>query len=100
MAGKRVDVATWKEWDDPSIVPDRGSYSDWLNCPGMELVGEHSFFPHMRDIWSETVRENEISHNFVGTNSVYCLRDHDACCVMGERNLAFVTSGPGATSSS
>ncbi len=100
VAGKRVDVATWKEWDDPSIVPDRGSYSDWLNCPGMELVGEHSFFPHMRDIWSETVRENEISHNFVGTNSVYCLRDHDACCVMGERNLAFVTSGPGATSSS
>ena len=97
VAGKRVDTATWKEWDDPSIVPDKGSYSDWLHSQGMELVGQHSFFPHMSDAWRETVCERVESQNLVGGNSVYCLREHDACCVIGERNLAFLTSGPDAT---
>ena len=100
VAGKRVDVATWKEWDDPAIVPDKKSYSDWLHCLGMEFVGEHSFFPHMSDTWSETVREKMMHHNLVGSNSVYCLREHDACCVMGEKKLAFVTAGLEATSCS
>lgn len=96
VAGERVDTATWKEWDDPSIVPGKGSYSDWIKCQGMEFVGQHSFFPHMSDAWSETVRDKVNSHNLKGSNNVYCLREHDACCVMGERKLVVLTSGPEA----
>jgi hypothetical protein len=100
VAGKYVATATWKEWDDPSIVPEKQSYSHWLNCQGMEFVGQHSFFPHMSDAWSETVHERVERHNLVGSNSVYCLREQDACCVMGERQLAFLTPGPEATTCS
>ena len=100
VAGKCVATATWKEWDDPSIVPEKQIYSDWLQCQGMEFVGQHSFFPHMSDAWSETVRERVERHNLVGSNSVYCLHEQDACCVMGERKLAFLTLGPEAFTSS
>ncbi|KAL3775431.1 hypothetical protein ACHAW5_007155 [Stephanodiscus triporus] len=57
VAGRDVSTATWKGWDDPSVVPGMGTYGDWSDCPGLDLVGGSSFFPHMSDDWLDTVNE-------------------------------------------
>lgn len=91
VAGSAVATATWKGWDDPSVVPGKESYDDWLNHRGLEFVGDRSFFPHMSDDWKDTVEEKGGAQNL--GESVYCLREEDACCVIGDKKLSFVTSG-------
>ncbi|KAL9191251.1 hypothetical protein ACHAXT_000957 [Thalassiosira profunda] len=93
VAGSEVSMATWKGWDDPSVVPGKETYDDWLDVRGFDFVGSCSFFPHMSDDWKDLVQQQVDSApgKFVCS---YCLREEDACCVVGEKELAFLTSGP------
>ena len=68
------------------------TYDEWLDCKGFEFSGNSSFFPHMSDDWKDTVEENVRSQGL--GNSVYCLREEDACCVIGNKKISLVTSGP------
>ena len=91
VAGTHVATATWKGWDDPSVVPGKETYDEWLDCKGFEFSGNSSFFPHMSDDWKDTVEKNVKSQGL--GNSVYCLREEDACCVIGNKKISLVTSG-------
>lgn len=75
----------WQGWDDPSVVPGREDYGDWKDVTGFGLVGKASFFPHMEDQWQELVDKK--SADLDGEKYVYCLRDEDACCVEGDREV-------------
>jgi len=92
VAGRNVATATWKGWDDPSVVEGKESYDDWLDCRGFEFVGNQSFFPHMSDDWKDMVADKLDEQN-LGKN-VDCLREEDVCCVMGDKTMSFVATGP------
>lgn len=74
IAGKRVDTACWKEWDDPSVVQGRETYQDWNGVNGLSLAGNFSFFPHMNEQWKELKNDNQ---------DVLCLKDNEVCCIEG-----------------
>jgi len=109
VAGRDVGTATWKGWDDPSVVPGRGaggaSDGDWSGYPGLDLAGGRSFFPHMSDDWADTVRERtrEMTASASTTerrrdddaddDGLVCLGERDALCVMGDERLLIMTSG-------
>lgn len=80
LAGSSMATATWKGWDDPSVVPDRPTYGDWKNISGLSLAGDVSIFPHMGDQWQTMVNEKQAELD--GTN-VYCLRDEEVLYVDG-----------------
>jgi len=110
VAGRWMATATWKGWDDPSVVPGREVYEDWMECEGFGFVrsgddhdddddaseeeedGGVSFFPHMSDDWNDMVKEKREGGSGI-RGDVVCLREEDACCVIGERELSFVASG-------
>ena len=92
VAGSSVATATWKGWDNPSVVPGKETYDDWLDCQGFQFVDRTSIFPHMGDDWKDMVAEKIKAQNL--DSSVYCLREEDVCCVVGEKKLSFITSGP------
>lgn len=101
VAGKTVATATWKGWDDPSIVPGKETYEDWMNSKGLEMVGDCSFFPHMSEDWVGLVEEKKKDIlNIDGDDDdkedrVICLREEDVCCVGGARKSYFsIRSGP------
>jgi peptidase E len=89
VAGKYVETACWKGWDDPSIVPGKEEYYDWKNCIGLNMVGGASFFPHMTEEWTDLVeekmsemglhREKDFDHD----HGLYALNDNSTCCVEG-----------------
>jgi peptidase E len=80
VAGKYVETATWKGWDDPSVVPGKESYDKWKGVLGMDIVGGASIFPHMSDEWVETVQEK--TRDTLPSNSdVICLQEFDAFCI-------------------
>ena len=89
VAGKYVETACWKGWDDPSIVPGKEEYHDWKNCIGLNMVGGASFFPHMSEEWTDLVeekmsemglhREKDFDHD----HGLYALDDNSACCIEG-----------------
>ena len=76
VAGSSVATATWKGWDDPSVVPGKETYDDWLECKGFQFAGTSSFFPHMDDQWEDLVKEKTKS-----VDGLYCLREEEVCCV-------------------
>jgi hypothetical protein len=96
VAGRDVSTATWKGWDDPSVVPGRGvggaSDDDWSGYPGLDLAGGRSFFPHMSDDWADTVRERRRDDD-ADDDGLVCLGERDALCVMGDERLLIMTSG-------
>jgi peptidase E len=89
VAGKYVETACWKGWDDPSIVPGREEYNDWKNCIGLNMAGGASFFPHMNEEWTDLVeekmsemglhRQKDLDHK----HGLYALDDNSACCIEG-----------------
>lgn len=93
VAGKHVATATWKGWDDPSVVPGRESYDQWQNCNGLGFVGDHSFFPHMSDNWEDLVADKKMKSADIG-DKVCCLREEDVCCVIGAKQDLSIQSGP------
>jgi hypothetical protein len=110
VAGLDVGTATWKGWDDPSVVPGMERYDDWSGIPGLDLVGGRSFFPHMTEDWSETVDERSRAMTMTTTmarrrregeddsrcDDLVCLGERDALCVMGDERLLLMTSGTGS----
>jgi hypothetical protein len=100
VAGRDVSTATWKGWDDPSVVPGRrmggASNDDWSDLPGLDLAGGRSFFPHMSDEWADTVRERTremTTDDDAEDEGLVCLGERDALCVMGDERLLIMTSG-------
>jgi len=98
-AGALVETATWKGWDDPSIVPGMETYQDWKSIPGLSLAGESvSFFPHMSDEWNDLSKQKikELNEDNEQSSSskaiVYCLEENDAFCIDQSHNDAFLTS--------
>jgi Peptidase E len=82
VAGKYVETATWKGWDDPSVVPGKETYEAWKGILGMDLVGGASFFPHMSDDWVQTVQEKTRDMMLPSSDDkVICLQEADACCI-------------------
>ena len=99
VAGSSIATATWKGWDDPSVVQRMERYEDWMGCRGFcfaggvggeEGDGDVSFFPHMSEDWNDLVKEKKMGVS----GTVCCMREEDACCVIGEKRTAFVASGP------
>jgi len=92
VAGKYVETATWKGWDDPSCVPGKESYDDWKGASpsfGFNLVGDASVFPHMSENWQDLVDEKRDS--LPQDSDLYCLREFDACCVEGSIKDVFIS---------
>jgi peptidase E len=90
VAGDDVSTATWKGWDDPSVVPNRETYDDWIGTRGFQFSESLSFFPHMSDDWIELVNDKVKGKE---ANSTCCLREEEVCCITGERKQRFVVSG-------
>eukprot|EP01082_Thalassiosira_pseudonana_P011671 g10490.t1 g10490 contig4:1967476-1968709(+) len=38
VAGSNVSTATWKGWDEPSVVPGRETYNQWMDCKGFGFL--------------------------------------------------------------
>lgn len=92
VAGSTIATATWKGWDDPSVVEGRETYNDWLDCKGFEFSGNCiSYFPHMSDDWTDLIEE-KVKEQGLDKESLFCLREEDACCVIGSKKLAFLAS--------
>lgn len=87
IAGTTVETATWKGWDDPSIVPSKETYEDWQRHPGLSMVGSQCFFPHMNDDWESLVEEKRTGIS----DAVVCLGEFDACCVDGNAKHAEIS---------
>jgi Peptidase family S51 len=95
LAGRQMEAATWKEWDDCSVVPGRDQYRDWDAVGGLGMVGPHSFFPHMTGDWQPLVDRKRMDDD--RNNFVVCLRDQDVCLVDGSaRALTILSSPPSA----
>eukprot|EP00804_Cyclotella_cryptica_P026337 CCRYP_007660-RA/>CCRYP_007660-RA protein AED:0.22 eAED:0.22 QI:364/1/1/1/1/1/2/1660/321 len=88
VAGKSMETATWKGWDDPSVVPGRESYDQWIGCPGFGFVSDESFFPHYSSEWLDLVKEKTASGPLSETTT--CLHEDNVCCVVGELRERFV----------
>jgi hypothetical protein len=104
VAGKYVETATWKGWDDPSVVPGKETYQDWIhkddadasseqssNSLGLNLVGGASVFPHMSDDWLDLVQDKKESLPKEDGTLLYCLQEWDACCVEGSAKDVFLS---------
>mmetsp|Transcript_12485 Transcript_12485/g.23429 ORF Transcript_12485/g.23429 Transcript_12485/m.23429 type:complete len:445 (+) Transcript_12485:357-1691(+) len=81
VAGKYVETATWKGWDDPSVIPGKETYDKWKGVLGMDMIGGASIFPHMSEEWVETVQEKTVSGMLSSNSKVFCLREPDVCCI-------------------
>ena len=88
VAGADVSTATWKGWDDPSIVPNKETYDDWIGLKGLQFAENLSFFPHMSDDWKELVQDKAET----GNSNTCCLEENEVCCIIGESMNAFVVS--------
>ena len=93
MAGKYIETATWKGWDDPSVVPGMEEYDDWKEVKGLSLAGQSSFFPHMSPDWEEvvqrkkdgiTARDERCDNN---SDLLYCLQEGESFCIDGDTSF-------------
>ena len=74
------------------MVPEIESYDDWLDCNGFGFSGTNSYFPHMNHDWAYLIKE-KIKDQDLDADSICCLREEDACCVIGSKKTSFVLSG-------
>jgi len=90
VGGKLVETATWKGWDDPSVVEEKSSYEEWKDVKGFEFIGETSIFPHMDDKWEDLVKEKKINKKY---EQVLPLREWEAFCIDGDSKATFLYKG-------
>lgn len=88
IAGASIDTATWKGWDDPSVVPGREKYENWSTIPGLNITGGCSVFPHMNTEWEQLICEKKKSHG----HPVYCISDAEVLLIDGSKKSLSVTS--------
>ena len=84
LAGSTIQTACWKGWDDPRVVPGMTDYQDWSDVPGLSLVGQQAFFPHMDESWESTVREKAALLRDESAVQVCALPDSAVCYVNGD----------------
>ena len=86
LAGAKIETATWKRRNDPSVVPGRESYDAWRGISGLDLLGGASIFPHMAEQWESLVGEKMVGFN----SHVYCISDSQMCLVDGEQQTVSI----------
>jgi peptidase E len=77
LAGASMEVACWKGWDDPSVVPDQSTYEAWTGVAGLNLLdAPTAVFPHYDESqWSDVVL-NKSKELLARTGiETICLRD-------------------------
>jgi peptidase E len=87
VAGKFVETATWKRWDDPSVVPGRETYEDWKGKIGLNLAGGASFFPHMSDDFDSLVEEKRDDLNEYmqdESDNLFAIREEGCCFIFDD----------------
>jgi len=67
--------------DDPSIVPSKSKYSDWIGSEGLDMLGGLNIFPHMASKWEDLISQQSLKN-------VVVLSDWDACCIQGDLKKA------------
>lgn len=88
VAGNYIETAIWKGWDNPSIVPERESYDQWIGCKGFGFAGNRSFFPHYSSEWESLVKEKTKLEPMSGTVEV--LYEDAVYGVFGDSGKRFV----------
>lgn len=88
LVGQRVETACWKGWDDPRVVAGREYPEDWEGVPGLGLVGDASFFPHMDECWNDLVESKKQT-----LTRVECLNESDVLCVRGPEQSRWLAAG-------
>jgi peptidase E len=81
LAGAKIETATWKRRNDPSVVPGRESLDAWCGVSGLDLLGGSSIFPHMAEQWESIVADKMLDFD----SHVYCISDSQVCLVDGEQ---------------
>jgi len=89
VAGKNIETATWKGWDDPSVVPGKESYENWKGDIGLNVAGGASFFPHMSDDWKDLIDKKKES--LPADDVLFTLQEWDACCIEGSEFDVFIS---------
>jgi Peptidase family S51 len=88
LAGASMEVACWKGWDDPSVVPCRSTYEAWTGVAGLNLLDTPTaVFPHYDDSqWSGLVldKSKELSAR-TGVETI-CLGDDQVYYVHGNES--------------
>lgn len=91
LAGRCMQTACWKGWDDPRVVPGMEQYEAWESIAGLHMIGEHSFFAHYdADQWSTLVEEK--SQMIGGRSHLITLRDDQAIHVNGPKRQLRISS--------
>jgi peptidase E len=91
VAGSYVETATWKGWDDPSIVPGMEDPQSWKGVPGMDLFCNNiSIFPHYAEEWKDLVQSKNQT-DFTTNNGtalktrLVCLSNSEVLAITGGR---------------
>jgi len=81
VAGKTAEIALWKGWDNPNVVPK-------VDYEGLEVVKDTSFFPHYSSTqWADLVSSKRptVSHQVVTLTDSQCFSmDESGHRVIGE----------------
>jgi hypothetical protein len=93
LAGRWMQTACWKEWDDPRVVPGMEEYAAWESIAGLRMMGEYSFFVHYEEEqWATRVEEKSRSMEG-GRRHLITLRDDQAVYVNGrQRQMQILSS--------
>ncbi|QDZ22196.1 peptidase family S51 [Chloropicon primus] len=75
-AGKTASIATWKGWDDPTVVPK-------IPYEGLAVLGDKSFFPHYNPQWKSLVESKRptLDHEVITLTDNQCYSSDES----GER---------------
>ena len=63
--------------DDPSVVPGKEEYNQWIGEEGLGISGGLNIFPHMASKWEDLISQQSL-------DNVTLLSDWDVCCVYGD----------------
>ena len=75
-----------QEWDDPSVVPGKETYGDWVDTSGLDATGKVSWFPHMTEEWRDMTEQKTkalLESTDATQSSVKLIRDDQAYVVDG-----------------
>lgn len=78
VAGMTAEIALWKGWDDPTVVPKLPDYA------GLAVLGAKSFFPHYSSQYKGLVesKRSSVSHEVLTLTDSQCFASDE---VSGER---------------
>jgi len=82
VAGLYVETATWKGWDDPSIVPNNSlsQPQNWKGIRGMNFANNVSIFPHFDETFADLVHSKEAD---IANGTLVCLSNSQVLAVNG-----------------